>query len=137
MISRTTFCSAQASVIRFARTFPMPLTSRRRSGLGLDHIEHLLAERPDQLAGVDRADAPDHAGAEILFDALDRGRFRCADEARLELLAMGAVVDPLPGGGDPFPGRHHGGVADHGDQFAMSPRPGPAARRSRSPDCGR
>ena len=32
MISRTTFCSAQASVIRFARTFPMPVTSRRRSG---------------------------------------------------------------------------------------------------------
>ena len=32
MISRTTFCSTQASVIRFARTFPMPVTSRRRSG---------------------------------------------------------------------------------------------------------
>ena len=32
MISRTTFCSAQASVIRFARTAPMPVTSRSRSG---------------------------------------------------------------------------------------------------------
>ena len=93
--------------------------------LGLDHIEHLLAERLDQLTGVDRADAPDHAGAEILLDALDRRRFRCADETRLELLAMGAVVDPLPGGGDPFPGRHHGGVADHGDQVAMPPCPSP------------
>ena len=92
---------------------------------GLDHVEHLLAKGPDQLAGVDRADAPDHAGAEILLDALDRRRFRCADEPRLELLAMGAVVDPLPGGGDPFPGRHHGGVTDHGDQIAMSPCPGP------------
>ena len=32
MISRTTFCSAQASTIRLARTGPMPSTSRRRSG---------------------------------------------------------------------------------------------------------
>ena len=32
MISRTTFCSAQASVIRPARTGPMPAISRRRSG---------------------------------------------------------------------------------------------------------
>ena len=28
--------------------------------LGLNDVEDLLAERPDQLAGVDRADAPDH-----------------------------------------------------------------------------
>ena len=32
MISRTTFCSAQASMIRLARTGPMPSTSRRRAG---------------------------------------------------------------------------------------------------------
>ena len=32
MISRTAFCSAQASVIRFARIGPMPVTSRSRSG---------------------------------------------------------------------------------------------------------
>ena len=44
--------------------------------LGLDHVEDLLAERPDQLAGVDRADAPDHARAEILLDALDGGTAR-------------------------------------------------------------
>ena len=29
--------------------------------LRLDDIEHLLAKRPHKLAGVDRADAPDHA----------------------------------------------------------------------------
>ena len=63
--------------------------------LGLDHVEDLLAERPDQLAGVDRADAPDHARAEILLDALDGGRLGGAHEARLELLTVGAVVDPL------------------------------------------
>src|ERR1019366_7710741 len=32
MISRMIFCSAQASVMRLARTRPMPVTSRRRSG---------------------------------------------------------------------------------------------------------
>ena len=32
MISRTIFCSAQAPVMRLARTGPMPVTSRRRSG---------------------------------------------------------------------------------------------------------
>jgi len=32
MISRTTFCSAQAAMMRPARTGPMPFTSRRRSG---------------------------------------------------------------------------------------------------------
>ena len=93
--------------------------------LRLDDIEDLLAERPHKLAGVDRADPPDHARAEILLDALDRRRRGRADETRLELLAVGAVIDPLAGGGDPFPRRHHGGVADHGDQVAMPPRPGP------------
>ncbi len=32
MISRTIFCSAQASVMRLARIGPMPVTSRRRWG---------------------------------------------------------------------------------------------------------
>ena len=94
-------------------------------GLGLDNVEHLVAERADQLSGIDRADAPDHPGAQILLDALDGRRLRGADEARPELLAVGAVVHPLAGGGNPLPGRHHGRVADHGDQFAMAPRPGP------------
>jgi len=31
-------------------------------GFGFDHVEHLLAERPDHLPGVDRANAADHPG---------------------------------------------------------------------------
>ena len=104
--------------------------------LRLYDIEDLLAERPHKLAGVDRADPPDHAGAEILLDALDRRRRVRADETRLELLPVGAVVDPFARGGDPLPGRHHGGVADHGDQVAMAPAPWSAAHRSRFRDCG-
>ena len=67
MISRTTFCSAQGvgdppgpdptDTAHVAQPF----------GLRLDDVEHLdFAKRPDQLAGVDRADAPDHARPEIL-----------------------------------------------------------------------
>ena len=91
-------------------------------GLGLDDVEHLLAEGLDHLLGVDRADAADHAGAEILLDAFDRGRRRGAHEARLELLAMGAVVDPFARRGDPFAGGDGGGVADDGHQFAVAAR---------------
>ena len=52
MISRTTFCSAQASVMRFARTRPMAGHLAQPLGFRLDDIEHLLAERPHQLAPV-------------------------------------------------------------------------------------
>ena len=39
----------------------------------------------------------------------------------LELLAMGAVVDPLPRHRQPLPGRDDGGMADHRHQIAMAP----------------
>ena len=122
MISRTTFCSAQASMMRPARTRPMPSDLAQPLGRRLDDVEHVRAERPHQLAGVDRADAPDHAGAEILLDALAGRRGRAAQEARPELLAVGAVVDPLPGDRDPLAGRDRGGVAHDRDQVAMAPR---------------
>ena len=93
--------------------------------LRLDDIEHLFAECADQLSGVDRTDAPDHARAEIFLDALDRGGRGGADETRPELLAVGAVVDPFARGGDPFSRRHRRGVTDHRDQVAMAARPGP------------
>ena len=60
----------------------------------LDDVEHGLAEGLHQLAGVDRADALDHAGAEIALDALQRGRRGGLEEGGLELQAVGAVVDP-------------------------------------------
>ena len=103
-----------ASLIRFAA----------RLRLRLDDIEHLFAERADQLAGVDRADAPDHPRAEILLDPLGGRRLRGADEACPELLAVGAVVHPFARGRNPFSRRHGCGVSDHGDQVAMAARPG-------------
>src|SRR5579883_2565979 len=64
-----------------------------------DDVEHRLAEPAHQLLGIDRADAADHAGAEIALDPLGRGRRRGLQEPRLELLAVGAVVDPFASGG--------------------------------------
>jgi hypothetical protein len=62
----------------------------------LDQVEHGLAEGGDQLLRVDRTDAADHAGAEVLLDALQRGWRGRLQEGGLELQAMGAVVDPRP-----------------------------------------
>ena len=41
-------------------------------------------------------------------------------EARLELLAVGGVVDPFPGCRDPLACRDDSGVADNRDQIAMA-----------------
>ena len=90
----------------------------------LDDVEHLLAEGAHELLGVDRANAADHAGREVLLDAVDRGRGRGAQEPRLELLAVGAVVDPFARGGDPLAGGNGCGMADHGHQIAMPARLG-------------
>ena len=86
----------------------------------LDQVEHRFAEGAHQLLGVDRADAADHAGAEVLLDALQRGRRGRLQERRPELQAVGAVVDPASGGADELAGRDQGGVADHGDEVALA-----------------
>ena len=88
----------------------------------LDDVEHLVAEGAHQLLGVDPADAADHAGGEVFLDALGRRRRRGAHEARLELLAVGAVVDPFAGRRHPLAGRDRGGVAHDGHEVAVPAR---------------
>ena len=66
------------------------------SGLRLDDVEHLVAEGAEELLGVNRADAPDHAGGKVLLDAFDRRRLRGLEEPSPELLAVGAVIHPIP-----------------------------------------
>ena len=88
----------------------------------LDQVEHGLAEGTDQLLRIDRADAADHAGAEVLLDALQRGRRGRLQEGGLELQAMGAVVDPGPRCADELAGRDQRRVADHGDGVALAAR---------------
>ena len=88
-------------------------------------VSNLLKEGAHELPGVDRADPPDHPRGQVFFDAFGRCRCGGAQEAGLELLAMGAVVDPFPGRGDPFAGRNRRGVTDHSHEVSMSARLGP------------
>jgi hypothetical protein len=70
MISRTIFCSAQASdAFRPNRADPGDLS--KAIGLGLDDVEDLVSKGPDHLLRVDRADASDHSKAEIFLDTVD------------------------------------------------------------------
>ena len=92
--------------------------------LRLDRVEHLLAERPDELPGVDGADAADHSGAEVFLDALDRRRRGGSQEPRPELLPVGAVVDPFARRGDPLARRDRRRLADDGHEIAMPARLG-------------
>ena len=78
--------------------------------LSLDRVKHLLAESTHKLFCVDRADASDHAGAQVFLDTVDRRRCGGAQEARLELLAMGMVVDPFAGCSDPLTSRNGRGM---------------------------
>ena len=86
----------------------------------LDGVEHGRTERLDQLSGIDRADALDHAGAEIALDALERGRRSGLEEGGLELQPMRAVVDPDARGLDELAGADRGGGANHGHQITLA-----------------
>ena len=100
MISRITFCSAQPLRIRRERLGPMPVNLLETLGCLLDGVEHGRPKGLHQLAGVDRADAPDHAGAEIALDAFQRGRRGRLEEGGLELQPMGSGRSarcPTPG----------------------------------------
>jgi len=50
---------------------------------------------------------------------------RSAQKPRLELLTIGAVVDPIARGGDPLAGRNGRRVPNHGHDIAMPSRLGP------------
>jgi hypothetical protein len=106
--------------LRPLRADPSYLAQARR--LLLDHVEHGLTEGAHQLLGVNRADAANHAGPEIFFDALGRrGRHRL-EERSPELNTVSAVVDPGAARLDELAGRDHRGMAKDGDQVALAAR---------------
>src|SRR5690348_8419220 len=90
---------------------------------GLDDVENLLAECSDELLGVDRSYATDHAGGEVSLDPVGRGPRRGAQEPRFELLAIGAVIDPSARGRDPFAGGNSSTVARHRHHVTMAACP--------------
>ena len=98
----------------------MPSTSRKRSGVVLDDIEDLVAERLNEPFGIDGADAADHAGGEVFLHALDRGRLRGLQELRPELQPMRAVILPGPARRHPFAGRDRRRMAKGGDEILLA-----------------
>src|SRR5207248_5565324 len=91
-------------------------------GLLLAYLEYLLAESMDEFPGIDRADAADHAGAQVLLDALNRRRRRELEERGLELHAVDAVVHPGSARLDKLAGRNGRSMAEHGDQLPLAAR---------------
>jgi hypothetical protein len=59
-------------------------------------------------------------GAQVFLNAINGSRLGGAHEARLELLPMGAVVDPFTRCGHPLAGRNSRGMADDRDQIAVT-----------------
>src|SRR6516164_1237914 len=62
------------------------------------------------------------SSAGTLLDAFGCRWRRGAQKARLELLAMSAVVDPFARRGDPFARRNRRGMPDSGHQVAVPAR---------------
>jgi hypothetical protein len=87
--------------------------------LALDHLEHLVAERRDQLFGHRAADAFDHARAEIRLDALERVRRHRDHGPGAELQAIARAGLPLAVGAHDLAGRHPRALADHGHRLAL------------------
>ena len=100
------------------RTDPRDFAQTRRTGL--DDVEDVRAEQADQTRGIDRADAPDQAGAEIFFDAFHRRGGGGFQEPHAELPPVRPVVGPFAGGGDPFARRNHRGMAHRSDEIAVA-----------------
>ena len=87
----------------------------------LDDVEHRRAEGTNKPAGVNGADAFDHAGAEIALNAGKCVRRGDLDEHRLELPAMLPIGDPAAGGGGVLAWRDTRRVTNQRDQVAFSP----------------
>jgi hypothetical protein len=68
-----------------------------------------------------RPDPFDHARAQVLFNAFERTRRDDAEVLRLELAAVGAVLDPPTFTFDVLTGRHLGDRAYYGDEVALAP----------------
>ena len=122
MISRTAFCSAQPATMREARQGPMPATSVRRSGVGLDDLERALAESSHDALGHGWADAAHLTGGEIFLDPLSPGRGRGLEHVRFELKPMHAVADPSASRGDPLARPDCRRMAHHGHEVAFAAR---------------
>ena len=87
---------------------------------GLDDIEDLLTKRLDELLGKMRADASNHAAAEVLLDALEGAGRHDLEEGRPKLPAMLSVVIPSAAGLDELPRLDRCRRAEDGHEVTMA-----------------
>jgi len=100
---------------------PHPGNRPCRPGVVLDQVENTLAEFGDQPFGEMGADALDQPGAQVLLDAVQRGRKRGPHERGLELEAVVTVVLPAPASVDVLAGLDGRGRAEDGDEVPVTP----------------
>jgi hypothetical protein len=114
-MSRTAFCSAPIGA-----ELPDPGDLLQLFRGRFDGFEGCHAECGDNSRGELGTNAPDHAGAEIFFDARRGRRRRCRQKILFELKTMGAVVDPDADGVNIFARGNRRGVADDRYEIALA-----------------
>ena len=119
MISRTTFCSDHAALIRRRRLRSDLVHLFEPRAVPVDDVEHLFAELRDELLGQHGSDAFDQPAAEILFDALARGGSLRREAFGAELQPVFRVAHPIALGQQPLAAVHRGERPQDGHQVAL------------------
>jgi hypothetical protein len=104
------FLLGQAAAMRFARTGPMPSTSRRRSG-SVSMTSNTFSPKARSSFLAQTGPMPrDGCGG------------RGLEKPSLELLTVSAVIRPVAGSSDPLTGGNHRGMANDRDEIAVASR---------------
>src|SRR5262249_21274824 len=85
-----------------------------------DDVEDLLAKFVDELLGIDRANAFDHATAQVFLDSRPRGRGRAVEQLRAELLSELPIMHPATLRRNPLPGADRSQRPDNREEVAVA-----------------
>ena len=119
MISRMTFCSAQASTHPLLALGTNPVKFCEALRRLLNDIKDCFPKSLYQFLGKVWPNPFHHPGAQILFDALQRTGGDNAEVLRLELEAMGAIGDPPALALNIFAWRDGGSSPYYSDEFTL------------------
>ena len=104
------------------RTFgPDPFDGEKFLRFFFDDVKNVRPESLHKTPGVDGPDPLHHAGTEILFNAVDRGRGRDFENRSLQLPPVLAIRHPSPQRRRVFPGSNGRGMPHHRHQIPVSP----------------
>ena len=104
------------------RTFgPDPFDGEKFLRFFFDDVKNIRAESLHKTPGVDGPDPLHHAGTEILFNAVDRGRGRDFENRSLQLPPVLAIRHPSPQSRRVFPSGDGRSMPHHRHQIPVSP----------------